>query len=143
MRTKASVPVSIVGFMLIVFALIGIRAWSTSGATPGTAVLPAEDAARIGVTVKPIAETGMITRSQAITSAAARWTVEPTLGEPFLQVLTDPDTARSEEPVIDRAVWVVRYAGLSVISPGDKELHYAYVVIDARTGKELYTKWSQ
>ena len=97
----------------------------------------------MGATVKPIAETGMITRSQAITSEATRWTVEPTLGEPFLQLLTDPDTARSDEPVIDRAVWVVRYAGLSVISPGDKELHYAYVVIDARTGKELYTKWSQ
>ena len=117
MRTKASVPVSIAGFMLIVSALVGIRAWSTSGATPGIAVLPAEDAARMGATVKPIAETGMITRSQAITSAATRWTVEPTLGEPFLQLLTDPDTARSDEPVTDRAVWAQAFRSRRVSFP--------------------------
>lgn len=113
---------------------------------PGTKAieaLPSEDAARIGVQVKPTDEDGLIDRDQALAVAAKRWGErEPAVGEAFLQRMTDPDTARSDDPIIDRPVWVVRYAGLSVMSPGGRELHFAYVVIDATAAYEIHTDWA-
>lgn len=142
MRTKVTFPISALSIVAILAALLAIRGLSGSGAA-GVLILPSEDAVRIGVEVKPVAEAGLITRDQALASASARWEEEPARGEAFLQLMTDPETVRAEEPVVDRAVWVVRYSGLTVTSPGDRELHYAYVVIDARTGIEIHTKWAQ
>lgn len=133
----AGVAAAIVALIVLSGALI-----DQDGSTTIEA-LPSEDAARIGVQVAPTDGDGLINRDQALAVAAKRWGErEPAIGEPFLQRMTDPDTARSDDPIIDRPVWVVRYAGLSVMSPGGRELHFSYVVIDAKAAYEIHTDWA-
>ncbi len=108
--------------------------------------LPPEDAVRLAVQVKPIGAiglaTGLISRADALAAASNVMDGGLALPDAYLQLMTDPSASRGDDPITDRPMWVVRYSGLSVISPGGKELQYAYVVIDARTGVEHHTSWS-
>lgn len=143
MRTRASVPIIsiLTGAALLAVILVLRMAPAGTGATDVVAALPAEDVARLGVEVKPVDATGLISRDEALAAAAKQFDPSAAAPEAYLQLMTDPTTARGDA-IVDRPMWVVRYSGLTVMSPGDVELHYAYVLIDARTGVEHHTTWS-
>ncbi len=147
MRTKVEANVL---FALVLVGAAAIALVRVSGNAPVGSddhrVLPPEDVARIGVHVAQLSATddlsGLIGRTEALEKAAARWGDQGGIADPFLMAMTDPGTSRDSEPVTDRPVWIVRYSDISIISPGGRELHYAYVVIDGLSGVELYTTWS-
>ena len=147
MRTKADVlVVTIVAGVVILAGVLLRMAPNDTGASQVDSPLPAEDAARIDVEVNAIDAasigSGLISRADALAAASRQLNVVPALPDAYLQLMTDPSSSRGPDPITDRPMWVVRYSGLSVTSPGGRELHYAYVIIDARTGVEHHTSWS-
>lgn len=101
--------------------------------------------------VAPAPTSGYISRATAMEVAAREsvWLGEGRV-DAYLVFLTDPDTLRSDEPIRDRAVWLVRYSGLTIGVAGPPGpdgaagpsfiLKYAYVYVDATTGDWIGTR---
>lgn len=105
-----------------------------------------------GVTVRPVTTTGFITREQALAVADEVQEEAFKAGDrdAALVSATDPMTIRGDNPVADRAVWIVRYTGLAIPVGGPIRENgtaadggvftTAYIYIDAISGDWLLTK---
>ncbi len=86
---------------------------------------------------------GLIGLDAALAAGRQRWETEPSKPDAFLRLVTDPASLESDKPMNRTPVWILRYSGLKVLSPSNRELHYAYVYVDAVTGEEIFTHWAQ
>lgn len=89
---------------------------------------------------------GAVTASIAVQAAAAEGYDWPG-PEPFLVLVTHPATSGSDEPIVDRLLWLIRWADISIAFPvpmpqsgtpaPPKPYRYAYVLVDAHSSKVL------
>lgn len=135
-----------VGIAVAAVIVVGLALAFRTGLGPkqASATFDESDLERMAVSVEAIELDGLISREEIL--ATARQVYDPP--DPEVQVdafayrMTDPRTLRSDRPLVDHAVWIVRYSGLTVQSPGGVELHYAYEVFDALSGEYLGGHWS-
>lgn len=137
------------GGAFLVLALVG-GLWlrgAFAGSGPGAGGLPrtlsAAEADRLGIQVAAVGN-GIefaVSAAQARRIAGAAWVTEPGTVDTFLQSVTEPGSERTVYPMLDRTVWIVRYSGLSITSPGGRAMHTAYTFIDAQSGEEMGTRW--
>lgn len=152
---RLSIPLLVVGAVVLAAALaFRFGAFDRAGGTESQGgLLPAADAERLLVTVKPITSmAGLIGLDQALAAGAKEWDVEPSEPDAFLQLVSDPDTFVDGKAVTDLPVWIIRYSGLTLPAPRPHSLpsvepgfeyHFMYQFIDARTGVELFAKWTR
>lgn len=130
----------------VVFVAVALTvrvALTGQGASPSAATLSSADLSRLQATFEPLSDTsGLISLEDALAAGAKTWGVEPSKPDGFLGLVSDPASVGTDQPMEHRPVWILRYSGLSMTSPGGVELHFAYVFIDARTGEEIFTRMS-
>lgn len=141
MRTSGS----LVGGLLVVAALLLGLAIRSLVASPvggvGVAVLPDADAAELGIQVQAMSSwASAIPESRALATANAQWVEPPGKVDAFLQLVTDPNSLRADSPILNRPVWIVRYSGISIVSPAGRTIRTAYAFVDAITGEDLGTR---
>jgi hypothetical protein len=133
---------TIVFALLVIGGALAFRAGTTG--SPRDATFDQDDVSRSGLVVKPVDLGGLMTEAEIL--ALARTQYDPpdpsAQTNAFAFIVSDPRTARSANPIMDRPVWIVRYSGLTATSPSGVELHYAYELYDARTGEYLGGHWS-
>lgn len=113
------------------------------GARPSAATLSSADLSRLQATFEPLSDaSGLISLEDALAAGVKSWGVEPSGPDGFLGLVSDPSSVGTDQPMEHRPVWILRYSGLSMTSPGGVGLHFAYVYIDARTGEEIFTRMS-
>ncbi|HZD21847.1 MAG TPA: hypothetical protein VE569_00350 [Acidimicrobiia bacterium] len=150
-----------VGVLLTVLVTLGPVGCGAPAADPETSVPLASgssivrsippDVAAAGLRATPVTVEGTISAEAAL-GIHSRETRESYAGgsvDAFLVSLTDVSTLRSDRPVRDRVVWLIRYADLSIPYSGPLTadgtpaeggtITHAYVVVDAFTGELLYT----
>jgi hypothetical protein len=131
---------------------------TVSATASTTSGISSDEAVRAGFVLAPEDPQGYVPADAAVRVAAQIYDFgEGTRIEPFLYRLTAAGhTGDVDDPVIDRPVWIVRFSGPSVRSfqeipappPGQEpigppgELTLLYVVIDARSGADLFARWT-
>ncbi len=112
-----------------------------------TGVLPA-DLYRLGdVWPAGVDEAASAISASAALQAAAGEGYDWPGAQPYLVIVTDRPSSASNEPIINRLVWLLRWADISVQFPvpvpregtpePPKPYHYAYVLVDAQSSKVL------
>ncbi len=113
-----------------------------------TAALPA-DVVALDLHPDPASPIGAISAEAAIAAADAYAELPPTaLAEAYLMTATDDGTLRSDQPIKQRRIWLVRYTGFALEgaipepAPGESPgplvlLRHGYVYVDAVSGEVL------
>jgi hypothetical protein len=109
------------------------------------AVLSRSEQDELGIVVSPVTRDVSISEQRALELAAQDWAPPDPKVEfaAFLFSVTSSDRDRSGSPMKDRPVWIVRYTGLDVHSPGGLAISRAYSYFDAMTGEYLGTTLRQ
>ena len=148
--------------LLAVIAAIQMLGLQRAGAVagpidPSLYRLSAEDRARLSSTAT-FGEPPSVALAAATASRIASSYYDPVaLGATsygvFLETISVPATSRSDTPIADRGVWILRLAGMSQEQPGpitadgvaapSHFLHVAYVFIDAKSGELLFAEWQE
>lgn len=136
--------------LVVVAGAAGCAAPAVDSASSTAVSMPA-DVAAAGFNATPIAAEGVISVEEAIATASREYGQRYGEGsiDAYLVNLTDPGTLRSDTPIRDRLVWLIRYGDLSIPYTGPMTadgtpaeggtITHAYLVIDAVTGDWLYT----
>ena len=119
---------------------------SSADAIVSVAIDAPSDVQRLGLTLKDASG-----ESASVDAAEAASKLDNTLVKrsedvtAFLVRATDSTWVDNETPLNDRLIWLVRYAGLSLTIPGPADAdgrpttghvaHYAYSLVDAKTGE--------
>lgn len=144
MRTPRRAPVlSLLAGTIAILGFVAVVYVRGPAATTAVAKLSEAETAELGITVQPHTGTAVVDRDRALQRAREDWNPpDPDVRlDPFLFVVTAADRERSSDPIHNRAVWIVRYTGFSMTSPGGVPISRAYSYFDANTGEYLGTSF--
>jgi hypothetical protein len=128
----------LIGGLIILGALL-VR---FSGAGGAVVSLSDMELSELGITVQPYDVGTGIDRTEALELARKDWSPNDAgvRLDPFLFRVSAPARDRSADQMQDRPVWIVRYTGLNVHSPGGVPMSRAYSYFDAESGEYLGTR---
>ena len=140
MHTRNSRQIAIWPVLLFIAVVTGaaIAVWQRP-AEGG--VLSDAELTELAITVRPYEGAAPVDHNRALELAREDWDPPDTSVtlDAFLVRATSPSRSQSAEPMNDRAVWIIRYNGLRMVSPGGAQITRAYSYFDAGTGKYLGT----
>jgi hypothetical protein len=143
MRTSRLSHVSILGVLVVALSILAFAVILRSQELASSGLAP-EEALRLGISIKSY-DGPALDRARILELARAQY--DPPYAnvqvQPFLHRVTDPGRSRSDRPMTDQPIWIVRYSGLEVHSPSDRLLHTRYLFFDATSGEYVGSTWQE